>query len=112
MTPTPQPPDTPHRRVPGLAAALLAVVLLLTLEPAFANKLETISSGFSGASGFKRSWLTRFLVITGGLSLSCGVLACVVPHTNASFLNFGNWRQSALVLFAMGGGLLLLATLL
>ena len=96
----------------GLAAAALALLCLCAVEPALANKFETIGSGLSGSSSFKRSWLTRFLVISGSLSLFMGLLAMVFPHKNAAYLNYDNWKLSALVLFAVGGGFLLFATLI
>jgi hypothetical protein len=96
----------------GLAIAALALLLPFIAEPALANKFETIGGGFSGSSGFKRSWLTLFFVITGGISVLLGVLAIVTPHTNASFLNYGNWKQSALVLFSLAGVFFLMAVLI
>jgi len=96
----------------GLAIAALALLLLFAAEPALANKFETIGGGFSGSSGFKRSWLTRFFVISGAISVFLGVLAIVTPHTNASYLNYGNWKQSALVLFSLAGGFFLMAVLI
>ncbi len=96
----------------GLAIGALALLTLFAAEPALANKFETIGGGFSGSSGFKRSWLTRFFVITGGISVLLGVLAIVTPHTNASYLNYGNWKQSALVLFSLAGGFFLMAVLI
>ena len=91
---------------------MLALLLLVAVEPALANRFETVASGFSGSSLAKRTWLERFLVITGGISLFTGILAIVVPHQHAAFLNYGNWKQSALVLFALAGGLWMLALLL
>ena len=95
-----------------MAITALALLLLFAAEPALANKFEAIGGGFSGSSDFKRSWLTRFFVITGGISLFLGVLAIVTPHTNASFLNYGNWKQSALVLFSLAGAFFVMAVLI
>ena len=96
----------------GLAIAAFALLILFAAEPALANKFETIGGGFSGSSGFKRSWLTRFFVVSGGISLFLAVLAVVTPHTNASFLNYGNWKQSAIVLSSLAGGFFLMAVLI
>lgn len=96
----------------GLAIAALALLLLCAAEPALANKFETIGGGFSGSSGSKRDWLTRFFAISGGLSLFLAVLAIVTPHTHAAFLNYGNWKQSAAVLCSLAGVFFLMAVLI
>ena len=40
-----------------------------------------------------------FFIVLGGASLLGSVLSIFVPHTNAAYLNYGNWKQSAAVLF-------------
>jgi len=80
----------------GLALGVLA---LLFLEPALANKFETIGGGVSGSSGIKREWLQNFFLVVGGLCLLFSILAVVVPHNNALYLNFANWKRSAIILF-------------
>jgi hypothetical protein len=80
----------------ALACGLLALVFL---EPALANKFETIGGGVSGASGIKRAWLQGFFMVLGGASLLGSALSIFVPHRNAAYLNYGNWKQSAAVLF-------------
>ena len=77
---------------------LLGVLAMFCFEPALANKFETIGGGVSGSSGIKREWLQKFFLVVGGISLLSAVLAVVVPHGNALFLNFANWKQSAVVL--------------
>ncbi|MDJ0741262.1 MAG: hypothetical protein QNJ91_16215 [Gammaproteobacteria bacterium] len=89
----------------------LCVALLLAAEPALANKFETISGGVSGSASFKRDWLVKFLLTAGGVSLGSAVLAVLVPHNNALFLNFSNWKQSALVMFVIACALFAAAAL-
>lgn len=91
---------------------VLCVLLLLFLEPALANKFETIGGGVSGSTGIKREWLQKFLLVSGGLSLLGAILAVVIPHTNAAFLNFSNWKQSAIVLLVFAVVFFLAAALL
>lgn len=79
----------------GLSVGILVV---LCLEPALANKFETIGGGVSGSSGFKREWLQKFFLVVGGLSLLGAILAVVVPHDNVLFLNFDNWKRSSVIL--------------
>lgn len=80
---------------------LFGILALLCFEPALANKFETIGGGVSGSSGIKREWLQKFFLVVGGLSLLSALLALVVPHNNALYLNFGNWKRSAIILFIL-----------
>jgi hypothetical protein len=80
------------------SAWLLVVFLALLTEPALANKFETIGGGVSGSSGIKREWLQKFFLVVGGASLLGALLAVVVPHRNALYLNYNNWKQSAIML--------------
>lgn len=82
----------------GLAAPLL----LLLSDPALANKFETIGGGFSGSTRLKVEWLQGFLFTVGGIGLLTAAMAVLVPHNNASFLNFGNWKQSAIIATVIG----------
>lgn len=88
------------------------LLLLLFLEPALANKFETIGGGVSGSSGIKREWLQNFFLVCGGLSLLGSILSILVPHRNAAFLNFRNWKQSAIVLFVFAAVFFIAAALL
>ena len=78
--------------------AMVGTLLLMLVEPALANKFETISGGVSGSFTVKREWLKIFFAVAGGVSLLGAVLAVVVPHRNALYLNYENWKQSALLL--------------
>ncbi|MCB1802362.1 MAG: hypothetical protein KDI82_11795 [Gammaproteobacteria bacterium] len=94
------------------ALTLTATLLLLAVEPALANKFETIGGGVSGSLHIKREWLITFLNIAGGISLFSAVLAVVVPRTNALYLNYSNWKQSAIVMLVIAGALFAGAALL
>lgn len=85
---------------PGLLHSLTIVglIMIFGVEPALANKFETIGGGVAGSSGIKREWLQKFFLVAGGISLLGTFLAVVVPHRNALFLNFRNWKTSATVL--------------
>lgn len=82
----------------GLILCLLAAVFI---EPALANKFETIGGGVSGSSGIKREWLQKFFLVIGGMSLLSAILALVVPHDNALYLNFSNWKRSFVILLIL-----------
>lgn len=85
---------------------LLSTLFCLLCEPALANKFETIGSGVAGSFRLKREFLQIAFLLTGGGFLLTAVLAVVMPHTNAAFLNFRNWKASAVVLALIGCGLL------
>lgn len=94
----------PRRRALGWSVTTAAIGLLLLCEPALANKFETIGGGVSGSRQFKLDWLQGFLYVVGGVSLTSSLLAVLVPHDNPLYLNYGNWKKSAIV-FAIVGAL-------
>ena len=91
------PPST--LRIPWRYPLVCGLLALVFFEPALANKFETIGGGVSGSSGIKRTWLQGFFLVLGGASLLGSVLSIFVPHRNAAYLNYGNWKQSAAILF-------------
>jgi hypothetical protein len=94
----------------GMFRALSACLLLgLFVEPVLANKFETISGGVSGSLNIKREWLQAFFLVTGGISLLAAILAVVVPHRNALFLNYANWKQSAIILLVAASAMFAIA---
>lgn len=101
-------PLTSYRRAIPL---LIAIALVVAVEPVLANKFETIGGGVSGSIQFKRDWLAKFFAIAGGVSLLSAILAVVVPHKNALFLNHANWKRSAVVLLIIAGALFAAAAL-
>jgi len=102
MPPLTRPTETLARMVRALPPAV-GLLLLVLFEPALANKFEAIGGGVSGSAQIKLDWLKGFLYVVGGISLLSGILAVVVPHDNPLFLNFRNWKRSAVVLFIIAG---------
>ncbi|BAN68584.1 hypothetical protein [endosymbiont of unidentified scaly snail isolate Monju] len=98
----------PFRVKPFSTLALLFLLagIGLLAEPALANKFETISGGITGSFRLKRAFVQQALLVGGGGCLIGAVLAVVVPHTNPAFLNYVNWRNSAIVLGVLGALLL------
>lgn len=80
--------------------------LLFLVEPALANKFETISGGVNGSFRLKHKFVQTALLITGSGFLVGAMLAVVIPHTHAAFLNHANWKISALVMAILGALLL------
>ncbi len=90
----------------ALALLFLLAGIALLAEPALANKFETISGGINGSFQLKRAFVQQALLVGGAGCLIGAVLAVVVPHTNPVFLNYANWRNSAIVLGILGSLLL------
>jgi hypothetical protein len=84
---------------------LLPALLLLVFESSLANKFETIGSGVAGSFRVKAEFLRGGFLIGGSLFVLAAILAVVVPHSNAAYLNFSNWKSSALVLALIGAAL-------
>jgi hypothetical protein len=91
---------------------LLLAALILPGEGVFAgNKFEIIGGGVTGSGQAKQAFIETGLYIAAGVALLMAVLAVVVPHRNPLFLNYANWRQSAMFfavmsLLLLGGAIL------
>jgi hypothetical protein len=90
---------------------LAASALLLGAAPLWAaNKFQIIGGGVAGSGADKQAFVGTLLYAGAGLAFLLAVLSVVVPHTHAAFLNYANWRQSAIVfalvgVLCLGGGL-------
>lgn len=90
---------------------LLLFPILVLAEPVLANKFETIGGGVTGSFRMKKQFVQSALLYGGVGFLVAAVMAVVVPHTNASFLNYANWKTSAIVLATIGATLLIFRSL-
>lgn len=89
---------------PGAYGATLLLLLALLVEPALANKFETISGGVSGSSRVKKEHLQIALYVFASVFLLSAALAVWLPKRNAQHLNYANWKQSAIVLLVLSSG--------
>jgi len=80
---------------------LSLLAALLICEPVLANKFETIGGGVSGSFRIKREFLQTALLVGGAILAICSLLVVLIPHTNPSYLNYANWKTSAVVLAAL-----------
>lgn len=78
-----------------IGIGITLMLMCLAVEPALANKFETIGSGVSGSVTIKREWLKLFFYIAAGVCALGAILAIVVPHRNALYLNHRNWKTSS-----------------
>ena len=83
----------------GLQCTMLGMLIVLFfMEPALANKFETIGSGVSGSFEIKREWLRGFFFTIAVFCVIGALLAIFVPHRNALFLNHRNWKASSITM--------------
>lgn len=86
-----------------LKLAITTVVLgLIFIDPAFANKFETISSGVNGSIKVKEEYLQIALYVAAGICWLAGILSIVTSHNNASYLNYATWKMSAVLWITTG----------
>lgn len=90
----------------------LAGLALVLVEPAFANKFETIGGGVSGSTRIKTEHVRLILYIVSGLFLFGAILTVVMPHKNPLYLNFSQWKQSAIMMLIISVIALVTAILL
>lgn len=87
----------------------LLLLLLVGLEPALANKFETIGGGVSGLSREKVQTLKQISLYGGCFLLFLGVLALLARNRFEGFVGYSSRNKSdsswkgALVLGVLGG---------
>lgn len=97
---------------PILMAGFLSTTLMLWMDPALSNKFETIGGGVTGTSYAKAEWLKDFFFVVAAMGALGAILAVFYPRDNALFLNYNNWKKSAIVLGVISGVSLIIALLL
>lgn len=78
--------------------------LLGYLEPALANKFETIGSGVSGSPEIKLEYLRIFMYSVSLIMLAAGALSIMTRDKNTQSLNYTMWRSSSLMFFLLALG--------
>jgi len=91
---------------------LLVGLMLLWVDPALANKFETIGGGVSGSSALKREHVSIILYAVSGILLTAGIGSFLIPHNNPFKLDYNNWKQSAIFMLVIGVAALVAAILL
>ncbi len=74
---------------------------LIYIEPAVANKFETIGSGVSGSASIKIEYLKIIAFITGIIMFIAGVLTVTTRNKNSLALNHTMWKSSSIIFFIL-----------
>jgi len=97
-----------HRALPSLSLAIL--LFSIGLEPALANKFETIGGGVSGLSREKVLLLKEIVRYAGGFLMFLGVMALITRNRFEGFV--GNAKKGANAATKGGIALLVIGLLL
>jgi hypothetical protein len=103
--------------VKPFSTRFILLVLFITLiglyvDPAWANKFQTIGSGVSGSSKIKIEYLRISAYVISGLFLASSLLALFTRKRNAHELSYTAGKTSAIVFFLFSLGALTLALML
>lgn len=92
---------------------ILSVILIgLSIDPALANRFETIGSGVSGSMEIKIEYLKLSAFVISGLLFFSGLLAMTTNKKNAHELNYTAWKPSSIIFFVLGFTALIVALIL
>lgn len=80
---------------------ILLVVLLILVDPAYANKFETIGGGIQGSTRVKIEYLQIIAYVASGFFLLAGILSIALHNRNSQTLNYTMWKSSATLFFLM-----------
>ena len=88
----------------GRDTILISLIMLvfIYIEPALANKFETIGSGVSGSVKIKVEYLKTISYVAGGIMLIAGVLSLIMRDKNSQALNYTMWKPSSIIFFILG----------
>ena len=94
-------------RVSGPQILLLALALILiglSVDPAVANRFETIGGGVSGSHALKLEYLKIIAYVVGGIFILAAALTVITHKHNAQMLSYTTWKSSAIMFLLLGVG--------
>ena len=95
------------------AVLILSLITIgLYVDPALANKFQTIGSGVSGSIQIKKEYLKISAYVVSGLFFVSGLLAMTTKKRNAHELNYTVWKFSAIAFLILSGIALAIALIL
>ena len=89
-------------KLTGIILLFIFTLTICYLEPAMANKFETIGSGVSGSSNVKIEYLKGIAIVAGIIMFIAATLAVVTRNRNTLTLNHTMWKSSSIILFLLG----------
>lgn len=88
-------------RSTAIILLLFLTLALIHIEPAVANKFETIGGGVAGSAKIKIEYLKYIFFIAGIILLIGGALAVLTRNKNSLSLNHTMWKSSSIILFIL-----------
>ncbi|MEN8178093.1 MAG: hypothetical protein ABFS39_05675 [Pseudomonadota bacterium] len=76
-------------------------LILVSVDPVFANKFETIGSGVSGSVKVKIEYLKIIAYVAGVIMFTAGVLSITMRAKNSQSLNYTMWKPSSIIFFIL-----------
>jgi hypothetical protein len=67
------------------------------MEPALANKFETIGSGVTGSAKIKIEYLKVFLYAVSAVMLVASLLSVMTREKDSQSLNYTMWKPSSIL---------------
>ena len=92
---------------------ILSIIFIgLYMDPALANKFQTIGSGVSGSIQIKKEYLRISAYVVSGLFFVSGLLAMTTKKKNAHELNYTVWKLSSIAFLLLSVIALVIALIL
>ena len=72
------------------------------IDPALANRFETIGGGVVGSTKIKLEYLKVIAYSVGSIALLASALTVITRKQNAQMLNYTMWKPSTVIFFVLG----------
>ncbi len=83
---------------------LLCALACLSIDPALANKFQTIGGGVSGSNQIKTEFIKWVAYVVAGIFFLSSVLTVITRNNNAQTANYSVWKTSASILLVLAVG--------
>jgi hypothetical protein len=95
---------------PGSKIVLLVIAMVLIafyVDPALANRFETIGGGVVGSRKIKLEYLKVISYATGAVFLLAAAATVITHKRNAQMLSYTMWKPSTVIFTLLGTGALI-----
>lgn len=87
-----------------LLLILLFALACLYIDPALANKFQTIGGGVSGSNKMKIEFLKWAAYVAAGVFFLAGALSVITRNNNTQTANYSLWKSSASIFLLLAIG--------